>query len=178
VNVDVTVDMCQADPTIAACATAAPTFNPAWGSPVPNGIADCALDDDTQKPGMRPFPGNVVGDALVWTNNAAVGALVPGECVGGMVTEFADGLASHQPFAFFYDAKGALDAAVEGVGPPVEIPTWQVMGAEIDIAPAFVMVGDALDPFGAVLRLIPWLLGLIIVLRKVMGTVGAGEGGG
>lgn len=174
------------------------------GSPVPNGLTDC-VPNGSPKPGTLPlvtfapfglegvvdghpleWPLRVVGDMVgkgvvagqnvatgVW--NTGVDAVVPSNCLGEMVTDFGDTLDTKQPFSAFFDAKEALEAAP---GSGVTIPVVTIGSAEVDIGPAFATVGDALEPFGAILRLIPWLIGTLIILRKLSGTFGAGEGGG
>lgn len=174
------------------------------GSSIPdgngNGLVDCDEDDDMGKPGMIPTPtpapvtvvsipifGNLtlplnpvdaaVAEAnkvAIWANNTAINLVVPGECVGELATGFADLARERVPFSFYFDVRDALAAPA---GAPLAIPPATIGGASIDVDDALAEAGAATAPYRGLLALIPWLIGVAVVTRIVVKTVGSDDGG-
>ena len=206
------VDICQNDPTIAACqpVTPMPTLQSAppgqgggpGGSPEPHGVEDCE-DSVLAKPGTLPyesippndFPGLTVdvgkyvawvGGAVnnlgrtaanigVWGNNTAIEYVVPGECIGVMAIDLVDEAQTRVPFAWFAEAQEALAGGATGT---VAFPVFEIAGTSIDVNAVMTPAAAALSPWRGVLAAFIWLGVVIVIARKLMGTVGAGEGGG
>lgn len=199
------IDICADNPTIAACATPQPAKTPGpggelpTGSAVPNGLEECLLESHPPKPGTMPLdtiatvpPGGtifdeigthvgniprVAGNTVKTGVNTGIDYVVPGECVEDMVGAFADDVAGTPPFSYFFEARSAFDTAATGEG-TVEFTTVNIAGAELDLSDVFLSVGGMLAPYGGVLQLIPYGIIAIVIMKKVAGTVGAGEGGG
>lgn len=173
------------------------------GSGAPSGVEECVAASHPPKPGIVPLATmgtapepegpwdigayaawigthvsnipKVAGNAVAGANNVAIEAVVPGECLGAIVETFTTDIEGRQPFSFFFAVRDALGAA-PGAG--VAFPTVDFGGASVDLDDTFVFVGSATAPYGAILRLIPWLIGGMIIFRHVRGTFGVGEGGG
>ena len=173
------------------------------GSPVPGGVEECESASHPPKVGTRPYEslavgpvpagawdvgaygawigthvGNVpkvVGNAVTGINNTAIDALVPGECVGAVITSFADDVEGRVPFSWFAEVRDGLSS--EG-GEGVELGTVDLGPASVDLGGVLASAGGATSPYRSILGLLPWLLVALAIMRKVMGTVGAGEGGG
>lgn len=173
-------------------------------SPVPNGLAECLVASHPPKPGTIPLEPlatapipqgidlgayaawigtnvsnvpRVAANAVAGANNTVIDYVIPGECLGVMMDDFADDVTGTPPFSYFFDARAALaeGASEESI---VAFEPVEIGGATIDLAPVFISVGNMLEPYGSVLRLIPWAIIVILILRHVAGTVGAGKGGG
>ena len=206
------VDICQNDPTIAACqpVTPVPTLQSAppgqgggpGGSPEPHGVEDCE-DSVLVKPGTLPyesippneFPGLTVdvgkyvawvggavnnlgrtaSNVAIWGNNTAIDYVVPGECVGVMATDLVEEAQTRVPFAWFAEAQAALGDGVTGT---VAFPVFEIAGTSVDVNAVMTPAAAALSPWRGVLAAFIWLGVVIVIARKLMGTVGAGEGGG
>lgn len=218
-DINVDVDICEDDPTAAACdgivnicaehpgIAACMTFGPpppnsgGNGGPsasgaVGNGVGECT-PSGSPKPGTLPIEdlvtpkpdgnifeeigthvGNVpriAGNGVKGAVNIGVDYLVPGECMQTIVTDFTDEVKDRQPFAAYFSIRDAIDGST---GTEVTAPGMIINGAEVDVNDAFAAVGEATAPYSGILQLIPWLIGGLLIMRKVMGTVGAGEGGG
>jgi len=115
----------------------------------------------------------VASNAVKGGANIAIDLVVPGECVGVMVTDFTDEVAGRVPFSYFVAVRAAMAADADNA---IEFGVVEIGGTSVDLSDALAGAADAMAPWRDILALLPWAIAVGVVTRIVMKTLGSSDG--
>lgn len=116
----------------------------------------------------------VVGNAAQWTVNTGSDWIIPGPCVETLVTDGVDALMEKAPFSIPADITASLQAELGAAG-AVSDPCATIAGTEVCVPMS--SWGGSMGPWRGIFGAFVLFLGLLSLLRLVMGTFGVSNGG-